>query len=66
VLYIPFSVVTPKTKNALGIEADLSPTSGSFGTYLSMLKSNGLIEVTGTEVKASDNLFIERLRASRS
>ncbi len=55
-----------KTKNALGIEADLSPTSGSFGTYLSMLKSNGLIEVTGTEVKASDNLFIERLRASRS
>lgn len=54
-----------KTKSALGLEADLSPTSGSFGTYLSMLKSNGLIEVTGAEVKASDNLFIERSRASR-
>ena len=55
-----------KTNYNLGLEADMSPTSGSFGTYLSMLKSNGLIEVTGTEVKASDNLFIERLRASRS
>jgi hypothetical protein len=48
-----------KTKYALGLEADMSPTSGSFGTYLSMLKSNGLIEVTGSEIKASDNLFIE-------
>ena len=50
-----------KTKYDLGLEADLSPTSGSFGTYLSMLKSNGLIEVAGAEVKASDNLFIEGL-----
>ncbi len=48
-----------KTKQDLGLEADMSPTSGSFSTYLSMLKSNGLIEVTGAEVKASDNLFIE-------
>jgi hypothetical protein len=28
-------------------------------TGSSMLKRNGLIEVTGAEVKASDNLFIE-------
>jgi hypothetical protein len=48
-----------KTKHELGLEADMSPTSGSFGTYLSMLKRNGLIEVTRTEVRASDNLFIE-------
>lgn len=48
-----------KTKQDLGLEADMSPTSGSFGTYLSMLKRNGLIEVTGTDVKASENLFIE-------
>lgn len=47
-----------KTKQDLGLEADMSPTSGSFSTYLSMLKRNGLIEVTGAEVKASDNLFI--------
>jgi uncharacterized protein len=55
-----------KTKHELGLEADMSPTSGSFGTYLSMLKSNGLIEVAGSEVKASDNLFIDRLLVSRS
>ena len=48
-----------KTKQDLAFEAEMSPTSGSFGTYLSMLKSNGLIEVTGADVKASDNLFIE-------
>ena len=48
-----------KTKQDLGFEAEMSPTSGSFSTYLSMLKSNGLIEVTGGEVKASDTLFIE-------
>ncbi len=48
-----------KTKQDLGLEAEMSPTSGSFSTYLSMLKGNGLIEVTGSEVKASDTLFIE-------
>jgi uncharacterized protein len=47
-----------KTKQDLALEAEMSPTSGSFGTYLSMLKRNGLIEVTGANVKASDNLFI--------
>ncbi len=49
---------TSKTKQDLGLEAEMSPTSGSFGSYLSMLKRNGLIEVTGASVKASDNLFI--------
>lgn len=48
-----------KTKQGLGLDADMFPTSGSFGTYLSMLKRNGLIEVAGTDVKASENLFIE-------
>lgn len=48
-----------KTKQDLGLEAEMSPTSGSYGTYLSMLKRNGLIEVTGTEVKASDHLFVQ-------
>ena len=47
-----------KTKQDLGLEAEMSPTSGSFGTYLSMLKRNGLMEVAGTNVNASDNLFI--------
>ena len=48
-----------KTKQDLGLEAEMSPTSGSFGTYLSLLKRNGLIEVTGADIKASDTLFIE-------
>lgn len=48
-----------KAKQDLGFEAEMSPTSGSFGTYLSMLKRNGLIEVAGGDVKASDNLFID-------
>jgi hypothetical protein len=52
-----------KTKQDLGLEADMSPTSGIFGTYLSMLKRNGLIEVAGADVKASDTLFIETHRA---
>lgn len=51
-----------KTKQDLGLDAEMSPTSGSFGTYLSMLKSNGLIEVAGAEVKANNNLFIEDLK----
>jgi len=48
-----------KTKQNLGLEAEMSPTSGSYGTYLSMLKRNGLIEVTRTEVKAGNDLFIQ-------
>jgi hypothetical protein len=45
------------SKEQLGIEVDMVHTSGSFGTYISILKSNGLIEVKGGEIKASDNLF---------
>jgi hypothetical protein len=48
-----------KTKQDLALEAEMSPTSGSFGTYLSMLKSKGLIVITGINVRASENLFIE-------
>lgn len=46
------------TKEELGLQTDISPTGGSFSTYLSMLKSNGLVEVHGRDVKVSDNLFI--------
>jgi len=35
----------------------MSPTSGTFNTYLSTLKRNGLIEINGNEIKASDELF---------
>jgi len=43
-------------KSELGERTDMSPNSG---TYLSLLRRNGLAEVTGTYVKASPNLFIE-------
>jgi len=46
------------SKEELGELAGLSHVSGTFGTYLSMLRSNSLIETNGL-IKASDNLFID-------
>lgn len=46
------------SKPELGEVIDMSSSSGSFSTYLSRLKSNGLIKVNGTEVKASEDLFV--------
>lgn len=46
------------TKEWVGMKTALVPTSGTFGTYLSILKSNGLVEVRGQELKASESLFI--------
>lgn len=48
----------PKSKDDIGFSTEMSPSSGTFGTYLSMLRSNGLVEVIGNTVKASDNLFV--------
>lgn len=41
------------------IDPVISHTTGSFKTYLSTLKSNGLIEVSGDKIRASQNLFID-------
>lgn len=46
------------SKSELGDAVEMSSGSGSFGTYLSRLKSNGLIEVADGQVKASGNLFV--------
>lgn len=46
------------TKEELGQNTGLDHSSGTFGTYLSMLRSNGLIEVKSGNIKASENLFI--------
>lgn len=46
------------TKEELGRMAEVSHTGGSFSTYLSMLKSNGLVEVNNGSVKISENLFL--------
>lgn len=44
-------------KQIIGEETGLSHTSGSFGTYISTLKRNGLISVSGQMVKAANELF---------
>lgn len=44
-------------REELGIEAEISSTSGTFGTYLATLKRNGLIKVEGGQISASSELF---------
>jgi predicted transcriptional regulator len=46
------------SREELGQAADISYTSGTFGTYLSMLAGNGLIERDNQHIKAADALFI--------
>lgn len=46
------------SKEELGEMVGLSANSGTFGTYLSMLRSNGLVETEGGLIKASETLFI--------
>lgn len=45
------------SKSDLGEAVGMSSTSGSFSTYLSTLKRNGLIKTNGQSVKASEELF---------
>lgn len=46
------------SREELGQRVNMSSTSGSFGTYLSYLKSRGLVKTTGQNIKASDELFL--------
>jgi hypothetical protein len=48
----PFSRVELAT--AVGLE----PSGGTFGTYLSTLRRNGLIDVTGDQVRAAEVFFL--------
>lgn len=45
------------TKEELAIQANLEPTSGTFGTYLSILSSNGLIERKGDMIRLNPDLL---------
>jgi hypothetical protein len=47
------------TRADLAAAVDMEPTGGTFSTYLSILRSNGLVETHGSEVVASDTLFLE-------
>ncbi len=53
----------PVSKEELGEQAEISPTSGTFGSYLSTLRTNGLVEVDGQEVVATEILFLAGLGA---
>ncbi len=50
----------PRTfsKEEIAENTGLVASSGTFGTYLSMLRSNNLVEQTENGIKASENLFI--------
>lgn len=52
--------VYPRTmsRGDLGRNAGFEASGGTFGTYLGSLRRNGLIEVQGGEVRASDSLFV--------
>jgi uncharacterized coiled-coil protein SlyX len=45
-------------KDDLAAELDMEPSGGTFNTYVSTLRRNGLAEVDGGMVTASDTLFI--------
>ncbi len=45
------------SKYEVGEAANISHTSGPFGTYLATLKRNGLITVNGGQIKASSDLM---------
>lgn len=51
----------PMTRDALAETADITITGGTFGTYLSRLRSNDLIVVDGDLVRANDD-FMEAIR----
>lgn len=46
------------SRQELGDAVEMSPGSGSFGTYLSRLKSNRLIKVSDGTIKANGDLFV--------
>lgn len=47
----------PLTRDELGRQVEMTPSGGTFGTYLGTLRRNGLIEVEGESVRASSILF---------
>lgn len=46
------------SKDDLGGRTGIAPSGGTFGTYLSVLKRNGLADIQGDQVRASDTLFL--------
>lgn len=46
------------SRENLGSKTGFTASGGTFGTYLGTLRRNGLVEVDGDQVKASETLFI--------
>jgi len=46
------------SREELGDETGYTASGGTFGTYLGALRRNGLLEVNGEEVRASETLFL--------
>jgi hypothetical protein len=49
----------PCTRAELAGAVDMEPSGGTFSTYLSILRSNGVVVTRGSEVVASPTLFLE-------
>lgn len=47
-------------RGALAARTGLEPSGGTFGTYLSILRRNGLVEVDGDRVRAAEVFFLAR------
>ena len=48
------------SRTELGERAGFTASGGTFGTYLGVLRRNGLAEVVGDEVRAGEALFLSR------
>ncbi len=48
------------SRDELGERAGYTASGGTFGTYLGTLRRNGLVEMDGGEVRASEALFLSR------
>lgn len=51
------------SRTQLGARTDITPSGGTFGTYLGTLRRNGLITVEGDQVQASSTLFLDGVAA---
>lgn len=49
----------PMDRANLADRVGMTATGGTFQTYLSRLKTNGLIEISGRKIKASPTLFVD-------
>lgn len=52
----------PMDRANLADRCGMTATGGTFQTYLSKLKTNGLIEIHGRKIKASETLFMDGAR----